>query len=172
MTLAYTFRAKAYLDQGYVEKASKELAKALSADCSSVIRGKVGMVAGDIAMKERNYPKAIQSYKEAIAAIQSVGVGYEGSSLYYRLGGAYLAEGDIVQADAELKQMLTIYSQVTTDRVVYAEYGLARVAEQKGEIGQARTLAHQAHEQLSEMDRDHPLLREIEEFLDGLSSLS
>jgi tetratricopeptide (TPR) repeat protein len=129
-------------------------------------------VAGDIAASEKNYPKAIQLYGDALDLIRQAGIGYESSSLHYRLGFAYLAEGDIMRAEAAFNQLLTSSQSDVTIEVLSAEYGLARVAQQKGEISKARTVAHEVYKHLSEMDYEHRLLKEIEEFLDGLPSVS
>src|SRR5438067_657605 len=101
-----------------------------------------------------------------------ISIQYGGEEDYYRLGNVYLASGDLIQAEAYFNKVLDIEQHFGTDEVLYAKYGLARIAQAKGETDKARQIAQKVLNDLSRTATFHRLLNEIQNFLKSQESIS
>jgi len=168
ISLANTFLAMTFLDQGDLAKASELMDKVASFEYKPIVHYRVSMVAGDILYKRNNITEAIKIYK----SVYQISMQYGGEDVHSHLGNAYLASGDLIQAEACFNEVLAIEQHFGTSAAPYAKYGLARVALAKGERDKARQIAQELLDDLSRTVTSHRLLNEIHRFLESLESIS
>jgi tetratricopeptide (TPR) repeat protein len=170
IALATTFLSRSYLEQGDIDKASELINQALAVNCLPIVECRVYMVAGDVAYSKNNYLEAIRLYEHATRITQvEEDVDFD-ARLHYCLGSACLAENDLVRAESEFSIVLDIEQQAINIVLIYAKYGLARVALAKGDREKARFLAQEAREELSLSIASHRLLDQIENLLKDLDT--
>lgn len=168
IALAYAYLARTYLYNENMEQAVVLLEKSMLTDCSGVVRRRVLEVAGEIAYWQRDFRKAISLYFQArTIAAQYDPSGEIADRLYVELGQAYLAQDDLTQAETTFAEILTIGEHATLLEKVYAKFGLARIAQVRGQQENAHRLAHEV---LGDLGRfrfrnDHRLYKEINDFL-------
>jgi serine/threonine protein kinase/tetratricopeptide (TPR) repeat protein len=163
--LGHAFLARAFLEQGDIAEAAATIEKALDLECTPLIRCRVNMVAGDIAVREENYIEAIQLYETATRITQEEEDIDFDTILRYRLGSAYFANRELTAAESEFKKVHSSEQQGVNIMVMYTKYGLARVAWARGDKEQARRLAQEILEVLSPFTNSHQLLSLINPFL-------
>ena len=163
--LGHAFLARVFLEQGDIAEAAAAIEKALDLECTPLIRCRVNMVAGDIAVREENYLEAIQLYETATRITQEEEDIDFDTILRYRLGSAYFANGELTAAETEFKKVHSSEQQGVNIMVMYTKYGLARVAWARGDKEQARRLAQEILEVLSPFTNSHQLLSLINPFL-------
>ncbi len=128
------------------------------------------MVAGDIAHKKNENVGALKHYENALHTNLQYKVEGEDAELYYRLGSVYLADGDLVRAENAFNKVLDIEQDHLIIEEIYAKYGLARIAQAKGEKDTARQLAQEALDSLARSVSSHRLLDQIQGFLKSLEA--
>lgn len=175
VSLANTFLARMFLEQGDVEKASTFIGKVEPTMCKPVIEYRTYTVAGEIAHEKHDYREAINLFEKAKLLSQEYRQEYRSEGLdievHYRLGLAYLASGDIERAETEFKEVLLgIKRYGVTVEVMYAKYGLASVARARGKREEALRLAQETEEELSRLVNSHRLLKWIDDFMKSLEA--
>ncbi len=168
IALANTLLAKAFLEQGDLAEASALIDKVVSLECKPVIQYRVNTTAGNIAYRKNDIAEAKRLYESAYQI--SIGYGREGTG--NRLADMYLAIGDFIQAEAYFTKAIDMQQHFGFKRILYAKYGLARVALAKGERDKAREIAQEVLSDLSRTVTSHKLLNEIRDFLKGLEDIS
>lgn len=169
IALAYAFLARVYLMQEDIVKASELIDKAMLIECRLMIQRRVTVTAGELAYRKQDYQAAITLYKDAIRLEQQYDG--EGEEIQHQLlGFAYLAQGELAQAEAEFEELSDLKQQTGTIEAIYQKYGLACVAQAKGEIDKAVQLAQEALEAILRLHIDHRLQKEIEDFLSKLEA--
>ena len=168
--LGHAFLARAFLEQGDVAEAAEIIEKVLDLECTPLIRCRVNMVAGDIAVKKNNYLEAIPLYEAATRVTQAEEDADFDATLRYRLGSAYLANMELTHAEEEFKKVPDLEQQGVNILVMYTKYGLARVAWARGNKEQARRLAQDILEVLSRFTSSHQLLSQVNVFLSNLET--
>lgn len=172
VTLAKTFLARVFLEQDQSEKASSWMSDIDLTHCGPLIQRRVYFISGDIAYKKKNYLEAIQHYEKAIQVSHVYDKdekGFESLRPYNHLGLAYLANGNLEQAEVLFNKIIvTIKHFGITFEVVYAKYGLSKVAIAKGEREKAIKLAQEAKEDLFRLVTSHQFLKEIDDLLKEL----
>jgi serine/threonine protein kinase/tetratricopeptide (TPR) repeat protein len=166
IALGHAFLARAFLEQGDIAEAAAIIERVLNLECTPLIRCRVNMVAGDIAIRNRNYTGAISLYEAATRITQEEEDADFDAILRYRLGTAYLANMELTRAEEEFKKVPE--PQGINIWAMYIEYGLARVAWARGDKEQARRLAQNILEILSRFTSSHPLLGLVNTFLDSV----
>lgn len=170
IALANTFLARVFLEEENLAEASALIDKVLSLECRAVIQCRIDVVAGDIAYTKNNNAEAMRLYENAHRIGKQYGSEGEDIDLHYRLGNVNLASGDLVTADAYYNMALEIAHRYNTHETVYAKFGLARIAQIKGERDKARRLAQEALNDLLRAVTSHRLLNEIQDFLKSLEA--
>lgn len=160
-----------FLRREETAKASALIDKATLLGRQAVIRHRVVLIRGDLATKQGEYSTAIRLYQEAVRLNQHYGgEAYELDDLYHRLGFAYLAQGDLTQAEAEFEKSFALKQGGGMIELIRGKYGLARVAQARGEIDKAIQLARQVLGELSQLQVSHRLLKQITDFLRDLEA--
>jgi LuxR family glucitol operon transcriptional activator len=170
IALANTWLASALLEQGELTGASALMDKVMSLECMPVIQHRVSYVAGDIAYRKDNIVEAKKFYESSHQT--SLQYGGEVVGVQTRIANVYLASGDLIQAEAYFNQVFDRRSHSAADTTPHAKYGLARVAQAKGESHQARQIAQEVLGDLSRTVTSHRLLNEIRNFLKDLENTS
>jgi LuxR family glucitol operon transcriptional activator len=168
--LGHAFLARAFLEHGDIAEAAEVIEKVLDLECTPLIRCRVNMVAGDIAVKKNNYLEAIPLYEAATRVTQAEEDADFDATLRYRLGSAYLANMELTHAEEEFKKVPDLEQQGVNILVMYTKYGLARVAWARGNKEEARRLAQDILEVLSRFTSSHQLLSQINTFLNNLEA--
>ena len=168
IALGNAFLARALLEQGDLEEASDTIDNALLLTCSPLIKCRINMVAGDVALARKDYAEAIRFYEPATRITQEHGDADFNATLRYRLGSAYLVNGDLAHAEIEFKKVPDIEKQGVNILVMYAKYGLARVAKEKGDKETASRLAADILKELTRFTPAHQLITQIQTFLKSL----
>jgi len=166
--LANAFLAGVFLEQGNLAEASVLIDKVISLECWPITQQHISIIAGDIAYRKNDFSEARKFYKNA----DRISIRYGGEGGDIRLGNAYLASGDLMQAEACFNEAFDRWQHLAVDRIPYAQYGLARVALAKGERDQARRIAQAALNNLARTVTSHRLLNEIRSFLENLEDIS
>jgi LuxR family glucitol operon transcriptional activator len=170
ITLASTFLARAFLEEGNLAQASAFIDNVVSLECRPVIQCRRDVVAGDIAYRQQNYTEAIRLYEKAHWIGQQYGSEGADIDLRYRLGNAHFANGNLEAAEAHFNLALAREQQYITHETSYAKYGLACIAQGKGERDKARQLALEALSDLSRSVSSHRLLSQVQDFLKSLEA--
>lgn len=165
--LAHALLARASLEQGNLAEASALIDTLLPLKCWPITEQHISNTAGDIAYRKKNFSEAMKFYK--IADRISIQYGGEGGDI--RLGNAYLANGDLMQAEACFREACDRWQHLAVDRIPYAQYGLARVALAKGAKDKARQMAEAVLDALTRTVPSHKLMNEIRDFLQSLGNL-
>jgi LuxR family transcriptional regulator, glucitol operon activator len=161
VALAHAWLARASLEQGNLVEASALMKKIMSLECKPVIRYRVLFVAGDIQHKRGNFLKAIELYNTT----EQINIPYRGELVDARLGDAYLASRNLAQAEVYFNKVLKRQKEFGNHETPYAKFGLARIAQAKGERDKARELAQEVLGDLRRTGTSHKLLNEIYSFL-------
>ena len=165
IALAYAFLSGVYLEQDDILQASSIIDKAMSLDSLPIVRIRVYMMAGNVAHKKDNHSRAIELYKKAVQINLEYGGEHEIMDIRYDLGLAYLAQGNIQQAEAEFN---SLKQHEVTIKQLRARFGLARIAQAKGNPNKAHQLAQKMFDDLSRLLPSHRLLKEVTDFLHSL----
>ena len=169
IALANIFLARMFLEQGDVENAVAFMNQVDSTKCKPVIQYRAYTIAGNIAQVKNDNHEAIRLYEKAILLSNEYGGEGIGFELHYRLGFAYLANGDLERAEAVFnKEVLVDELAGDTIEVMYAKYWQATVARAKGERDKALQLARETREELSRLVNSHRLLNQLDDFLKSL----
>jgi tetratricopeptide (TPR) repeat protein len=135
--------------------------------CSSWIRLRVNMAAGDIALKEGRYKEALNRYEAAHAASTDHGGEGDGYQINPRLGMALINLGDLDEAERKFEAMQELKGIPIGN--LYGDYGLALVAHKRGETQQAQTLVKKARQQLEERTGSNLLSTLLNELYEKLN---
>jgi tetratricopeptide (TPR) repeat protein len=171
--LAHTFLARIRLEQSKVEDASAIMDQVLPFEYKPVIQVRVNLIAGDIAYAKKQYIEALKYYKDAfdISSHNYETGGFADWDVYHRWGFACLAIGDIEKA-AELFRFVIDNSRFVSIETIRAKYGLACIAQKRGEKDEARHLAQQALDELNRAAASHGFRGQIQQFLNDLTAES
>ncbi|MDQ6661601.1 MAG: tetratricopeptide repeat protein, partial [Chloroflexota bacterium] len=164
-TLAITYLARVFLEQGEIPVAAACIDKAMCSHCSPVIRSRVDVIAGDIANNQGKYSEAIKHYNNALAASKEYSEEEEEFEAYYRLGLVYLEVRDLESAETQFRKITEIEKEGVTIELIFAKYGLASIAKMKGKKDESRVLAEEIFQELSRLAPSHKLLSVIQELL-------
>ena len=169
MALANVFLARTSLEQGDVENAVVFMNQVDPTKCKPLIQHRAYTIAASIAQEKNDNQEAIRLYESAIPFGQEYGGEGMGFELNYRLGFAYLANGDLAYAESMFNEEVLVGEPAgVTIEVLYAKYGQACVARAKGERDKALQLGVEAKEQLSRLVHSHRLLNQLDDFLKSL----
>jgi hypothetical protein len=165
--LGLAWKARVSVEEKNFKSADEFIREARAIACSSWIRFRVNMAAGDIELKRKNAKAALNLYQ--LAAKQTDlygGEGYEehgedGYQICPRMGLAHLELGEIDEAERKFKKLSGL-KQIPIGKL-YAEYGLALVAHQRGNLPEARVMLDDVKREISRQTRPNLLLRLIEE---------
>lgn len=169
--LGLAWRARVRVERKDFERVEEDFARAeeliheaLAIDCSPWIRFRVNMAAGDIALKRGDTEgarAALNFYRRAAREADSYGGEGDGYQIGPRIGLAYLGLGQIKAAERKFKELSSL-EQIPVGKL-YAEYGLALVVRERGNIPVARLMLNDVKAKLSRRTRSNLLLRLIEE---------
>ena len=167
LTLGEAFLARLHLEQNQIALARKHMRLAKRKSCSPAFDARVQLVAGELAYRQQHYPKAVQLYQAALKySLQYSQTGdYEWQ---YRLGFALLATGQADDAEKVFVLMLSFASNSFSLESTYARFGLAKVAQTRDDLAQARAFAQQAEHELNALSSSHPLMGELQAFVKQL----
>jgi LuxR family transcriptional regulator, glucitol operon activator len=166
IALANIFLARTFLEQGDIENAVAFMNQVDPTKCKPLIQHRVYTIAANIAQEKNDNQEAIRLYERAIPLSQEYGGEGMGFELNYRLGFAYLANGDLARAESMFNEEVLVGEPAgVTIEVMYAKYGQASVARAKGERDKALQLARETKEQLSRLVHSHRLLNQLDDFL-------
>lgn len=163
--LAKAFLARALLESGHVSDAKQEIEQASAISCQPIIKCRVDMLAGDIAVRETQIERAISLYQAAIAVAEAEQDSDVEALVRYRLGDTYLTKRDLEGAERQFKLIADAEHEETNVMAAYALFGLAGVAKQRGDLQRARQLAFEVQDQLSRFIGKHHLLPQLQVFL-------
>ena len=170
VALAYAWLARAQINQNNLSQASSTISKAkLIENCEAMTRSRIYLAAGDIAHQEQNDLEAIQLYKESARLTHQYLDKRHAMELNYRLGFAYLGAGFLVRAEESFKS-LSEWEETTEG--FQAKFGLAQIAQVKGQTDKARQLAQEVFDDLSHLVPTHRLVKEVTDFLHSLDENS
>lgn len=171
--LGHTFLARVRLEQSKVEDASAIMDQVLPFEYKPVIQVRVNLIAGDIAYAKKQYIEALKYYKDAfdISSRNYETGGFADWDVYHRWGFACLANGDLEKA-GELFRFVIDNSRFVSIETIRAKYGLACIAQKRGEKDEARHLAQQALDELNRAAASHRFRGQIQQFLDDLTAES
>lgn len=162
--LGLAWRARVRVERRDVVRADELIREALAIDASPWIRFRVNMSAGDIKLKrgDRESAKAaLEFYQRAAEEAESYGGEGYGYQIGPRIGLAYLGVGQIEEAERKFKELSGL-EQIPIGKL-YAEYGLALVARERGKFPEAKVMLNDVKAKLSRRTRSNLLLRLIEE---------
>jgi LuxR family transcriptional regulator, glucitol operon activator len=171
--LARSFLARVRLEQSKVEDASAIIDQVLPFEYGPVIQVRVNLIAGDIAYAKKQYIEALKYYKDAfdISNRNYETGGFADWDVYHRWGIACLAIGDTEKA-GELFRFVIDNSRSVSIETIRAKYGLACIAQKRGEKDEARHLAQQALDELNRADASHRFHVQIQQLLNDLTAES
>ena len=170
VALAYAWLARAQINQNNLSQASSTISKAkLIENCEAMTRSRIYLAAGDIAHQEQNDLEAIQLYKESARLTHQYLDKRHAMELNYRLGFAYLGAGSLARAEESFSS-LSEWEQTTEG--FQAKFGLAQIAQVKGQTDKARQLAQEVFDDLSHLVPTHRLVKEVTDFLHSLDENS
>lgn len=171
--LGYTFLAKTYAEMGEMDDADQWNKQAMMASArgTPVLRHRILVTDGDINYKNANYHAAKVCYLQAADLIRTVSTTGDTdiAGVQRKLGNCYLALGDLARAEEEFNTVIRYNGQGGVLNEIYAKFGLAQVKQMQGRVERARILAIETKEALSRLSMGHPLLVEIDSFLNSLS---
>ena len=162
--LGLAWRARVRVERKEFERANELIHEALVIDASPWIRFRVNMAAGDIALKRggrEDAKTALGFYQRAAKAADSYGGEGYGYQIGPRIGLAYLGVGKVKEAERKFKELSGL-EQIPIGKL-YAEYGLALVTRERGNLPEARVMLNDVKVKLSRRTRSNLLLRLIEE---------
>lgn len=169
--LAHTFLARVRLEQSKVEDASAIMGQVLPFEYKPVIQVRVNLIAGDIAYAKKQYIEALKYYEDAfdISRRNYENGGFADWDVYHRWGFACLAVNDIVKAE-DLFRFVIDNSRFVSIETIQAKYGLACIAQKRGEQDEAHHLAEHALDELNRADASHRFHGQIQQFLNDLAA--
>ena len=162
--LGLAWRARVRVERKEFERANELIHEALVIDASPWIRFRVNMAAGDIALKRggrEDAKTALGFYQRAAKAADSYGGEGYGYQIGPRIGLAYLGVGKVKEAERKFKELSGL-EQIPIGKL-YAEYGLALVTRERGNLPESRMMLNDVKVKLSRRTRSNLLLRLIEE---------
>jgi LuxR family glucitol operon transcriptional activator len=154
--LGLAWQARVMIEQERSIEAFQLIEKALAITCKPWIRFRVKMAAGDIALKQGKNVEALQYYEDCAQVTQEYGTEGHGYQTEPRIGMAYLATGELEKAEEKFLALRDL--QHISIGKLYAEYGEAFIAYQRGDIAGARHLADAARKELSRRTTSNLLL--------------
>lgn len=162
--LGLAWRARVRVERRDFKRADELINEAFAINCSPWIKFRVNMAAGDIELKRggvRGPQKALRFYQSAAKEADSYGGEGYGYQIGPRIGLAYLGIGQIEEAEQKFEELKGL-EQIPIGKL-YAEYGLALVASERGNVPEARVMLNDVKAKLSRRTRSNLLLRLIEE---------
>jgi hypothetical protein len=142
--------------------------------CDPWIKTRVYMAAGDLALKQGDHAGALELYTRQHEAAQSYGGEGRGYQSLPRIGLAQLGLARLGECDVEaaaetfrelegaVREMQAV-GQLTIGGL-YAEYGLAMVAHQQGDVRGAERIIREVRAKLGQRTTSNLLLKLIREF--------
>jgi tetratricopeptide (TPR) repeat protein len=160
LALGFAWQARTKMEEDLSEEAEKLIRKALSMKCRPWIRYRVHMAAGDIDLKEGNSAGALSHYEDAEKEMKEYGIEGHSYQIGPRIGLAYLGVRRYKEAEQKFDE-LRAFEPIAIGKL-YAEYGLALVALEKGKTQHARRLIAEVKTKLSRRTNSNLLLKLIE----------
>lgn len=146
IALSSAWRARVFIERGQIPEANAEISRANSVPTNPWISFRVGMAAGDVAMKQEAYQSALELYERANKEAESYGGEGHGYQIEPRLGLACVGLNKLDEAVTRFNR-LKGRDLIPICRM-YADYGLALVALRKGEVTEARRIAEPLRQHL------------------------
>jgi tetratricopeptide (TPR) repeat protein len=168
LALGLAWQARVMIEQGRSTEASQLINEALAIPCKPWIKFRVNLAAGDIALKQGNGLEALRFYEDAAQASQEYGGEGRGYQTEPRIGLAYLAKGKPEEAEAKF-QALHNLEQIAIGKL-YAEYGLALVAYERGETPKAKLFVETVRKELSRRTTSNLLLKLINKLFEDIEA--
>ncbi|HEV7519206.1 MAG TPA: SIR2 family protein [Thermoanaerobaculia bacterium] len=162
--LGLAWRARVRVEKRNFKEADEWIEQAMAVKCSAWIRFRVNMAAGDIKLKRGDRESsraALELYQRAVEETLHYGGEGSGYQIGPRIGLAFLGMGQIEEAERKFKELSGL-EQIPIGKL-YAEYGLALVARERGYLPEARVMLNDVKAKLSRRTRSNLLLRLIEE---------
>ncbi|HEX3126691.1 MAG TPA: hypothetical protein VH394_05120, partial [Thermoanaerobaculia bacterium] len=162
--LGLAWRARVRVERKHFERADELIRDALAIPCSPWILFRVNMAAGDISLKRGDQDgarAALGFYQRAAQEADSYGGEGYGYQIGPRIGLAYLGMGDIDEAESKFRELSGL-EQIPIGKL-YAEYGLALVARERGHLPEARLMLSDVRSKIYRYTTSNLLLRLIEE---------
>lgn len=172
IALGYAWEARVEIEMGNSSTACQLIDKALvlSQTCSSWIKSRVYMAAGDIALKQNRNVEALDFYENQASSMIDYGGEGNGYQVEPRLGLAYVRTGDLEKAEKKFNALRN--NEKIPIGKLYGDYGLALVAYKRGETEKASRLANETKEALSRKTASNILLKLINELYQDMESES
>lgn len=164
LALGYAFLARAALEMDESSEAERWIRQAQAIRCGPAADARVRLIAGEWAYRQGRYHEAVQIYREALHYSQQ----YNHLGDYdwrYRLGFAYIATGDIAQAEATFQAMQRNDPAGLTVESAYARFGMARVHHARGDLLRAAELAQEAECQIRSLGAPQRLAHDLRDFM-------
>jgi LuxR family glucitol operon transcriptional activator len=162
--LGLAWRARVRVERKQFDRADELIREALAIDCNPWIKFRVNMAAGDIALKRgglEDARDALGLYQRAAKEADSYGGEGYGYQIGPRIGLAYLGVGEIDEAERKFKELSDL-EQIPIGKL-YAEYGLALVARERGHLSEALLMLNDVKAKICRYTSSNLLLRLIEE---------
>lgn len=164
--LAWKARVMIEIGESSLEEINELVSKAKNVRCRPWIMHRVSMAAGDVAMKQSRFAEAHEQYSRCAELVKSYGGEGHDYQILPRLGFACLALGQFEAAKAHFEQ-LAEFEQITVGHM-YASYGLALLAQAKGELATARNLIEDLRAQILSRGGSSLLLKLIDKVFEPL----
>lgn len=162
LSLGSAWMARLRAEQGHYDEATKLIAGVVDrTGAPPWIRYRVAMAAGDIAFKQGDGRRALKHYEDAVSETERYGGEGHGYQIEPRIGLALIADNQLEAADEKFRA-LHAHEQLAIGKL-YAEYGMALVAMQRGHLEEARQLARTARQELYRRTTSNLLTKLIDE---------
>ncbi len=172
VSLGYAWQARVKIEMNDPTQACRLIDEALqlSANCSSWIKSRIYMAAGDIALKQNRSKDALAYYQDQVVSMREYGGEGNGYQVEPRLGLAYVGTGDLTKAEEKFNA-LRVNKNIPIGKH-YGDYGLALVAYKRNQKEEARRLANETREALSRKTASNILLKLINELYQEMEAES
>ena len=164
--LGLAWRARVRIEQGRAQEARELIEEALRIHCKPWIRTRVHMAAGDIALKSGEREAALNYYQSAEAEARTYGDEGHSYQIAPRIGLAFVSLGRLSEAERKFTELSGSW-QVAIGKL-YAEFGLAKIAYERGDASAARVLVQDIKARLSRRTTSNLLLNMINELFEDL----
>jgi tetratricopeptide (TPR) repeat protein len=162
--LGLAWRARVRVERRDFAQADELIRQAMALECSPWIKFRVNMAAGDIELKRgsrESSKAALDFYLQAERDADSYGGEGYGYQIGPRIGLAHLGVKQIKEAQRKFKDLNRL-EQIPIGKL-YAEYGLALVARESGNLSEARVMLNDVKAKLSRNTGPNLLLSLIRE---------
>lgn len=168
IALGFAWRARVLVELGRVRSATKAVDDALMLPCNDWILHRVHMAAGDVCLKLKHFRDAYRHYLQCKDLVRSYGGEGHDYQIAPRLGFASVGLNRLDEAESFFQSIR--YIDKITVGGMYAEYGLALVAQRRGRLNEARELLEHVKSQHTGRADSSLLLKLVNEVFQSLST--